>query len=56
MLTPEQLAENAETYATQAFRILDDKRTMIRYNADWLSELTFADVVRLSSKFTVAQF
>ena len=56
MLTPERLAANAETYADQAFRILDRERTAIRYNADWLRELGFADVVRLASSFTVAQF
>ena len=56
MLTPEHLAENARTYADQAFRILDGERTAIKYNADWLSKLTFADVVNLCSKFTVAQF
>ena len=56
MLTAEQLAANAETYAEQAFRILDRERTAIRYNADWLGELGFADVVRLASNFTVAQF
>jgi len=56
MLTPERLAENARTYADQAFRILDGERTAIKYNADWLSKLTFTDVVNLCSKFTVAQF
>jgi tyrosyl-tRNA synthetase len=56
MLTPELLAANAQTYADQAFRILDGEHTAIRYNADWLSNLTFADVVDLCSKFTVAQF
>jgi tyrosyl-tRNA synthetase len=56
MLSAEQLAENARTYTEQAFRILDAERTTIRYNADWLGKLTFADVIRLSSKFTVAQF
>ena len=56
MLTPEQLAANAETYADQAFRILDRDRTDIRYNADWLGELRFDEVVRLASNFTVAQF
>ena len=56
MLTPEQLAANAETYAEQAFRILDRDRTDIRYNADWLGELRFGEVVRLASNFTVAQF
>jgi tyrosyl-tRNA synthetase len=56
MLTPELLTENGRTYADQAFRILDAEQTAVRYNADWLGELTFADVIRLSSKFTVAQF
>lgn len=56
MLSPEQLAANAQTYADQAFRILDHSRTTIRYNAEWLAALTFADVVRLSAHFTVAQF
>ena len=56
MLSPEQLAENARTYAAQAFRILDGERTTVRYNADWLGRLGFADILRLTSKFTVAQF
>ena len=56
MVTPERLEENARTYAEQAFRILDESRTTIRRNADWLGKLTFADVVHLSSNFTVAQF
>ena len=56
MLTAELLAENGRTYAEQAFRILDGERTEVRYNADWLGKLTFADVVRLCSKFTIAQF
>ena len=56
MLTADNLAENGRSYADQAFRILDGERTTVRYNADWLSKLTFADVVRLTSKFTLAQF
>ncbi len=56
MLTPEQLAANAATYEVQAGRILDLSRTAIRYNADWLGVLTFADVVRLCAHFTVAEF
>ena len=56
MLSAEDLAENGRTYAEQAFRILDAERTTVKYNADWLGELTFADVLRLTSKFTVAQF
>ena len=55
-LSPEQVAENARTYADQAFKILDPEKTIIRHNADWLSELDFADVIRLSANFTVQQF
>jgi tyrosyl-tRNA synthetase len=54
--TPEQLKENAQTYAEQAFKILDREKTAIRYNADWLSQLTFVDVIKLASHFTVGQF
>ncbi|MEE8422631.1 MAG: tyrosine--tRNA ligase [Dehalococcoidia bacterium] len=56
MLSPEQLEANSQTYAEQAFRILDPERTTIAHNADWLAKLNFAEVIALSSKFTVAQF
>jgi tyrosyl-tRNA synthetase len=56
MLTAEMLAENGRTYADQAFRILDGERTTVRYNADWLGKLGFAEILNLTSKFTVAQF
>jgi tyrosyl-tRNA synthetase len=55
-LTPAEVEENARTYAEQAFRILDPARTVVRYNAEWLSKLTFADLIRLASNFTVQQF
>ena len=54
--TAEDLAENARTYAQQAFRVLDPDKTEIAYNADWLSALSFADVIGLASHFTVQQF
>jgi len=56
MLTPEEIAENAKTYTDQAFKILDRDETKIAFNGDWLSELTFADVIRLTANYTVAQF
>lgn len=55
-LTPEEVQANAETYAAQAFKILDREKTRIRYNADWLGALSFADVIDLASNFTVQQF
>ena len=54
--TAEELMEKAETYADQAFKILDREKTLIRYNADWLGKLTFEDVLKLASHFTVQQF
>ena len=55
-LTSEQVEENALTYAEQAFRILDREKTRVRYNAEWLSKLNFADLIRLASNFTLQQF
>jgi len=52
----EEATANAETYARQAFKILDPDLTLIRYNDEWLSPLTFADLIRLASNFTVQQF
>jgi tyrosyl-tRNA synthetase len=55
-LTPEEAKENAQSYADQAFRILDREKTEVRYNAEWLSELTFAELIHLASNFTLQQF
>jgi tyrosyl-tRNA synthetase len=56
ILTQEQVAKYAETYADQAFRVLDRRKTKIRYNGEWLSELSLLDLIRLGQKFTVQQF
>jgi tyrosyl-tRNA synthetase len=55
-LTPEETAHNAETYAQQAFKILDPAKTTIEYNDRWLSKLTFEQLIRLASNFTLQQF
>jgi len=55
MLSREEVMENAKTYAEQAFMILDKGKTEIRYNNEWLGKMTFADVVKLASKYTVAR-
>jgi tyrosyl-tRNA synthetase len=55
-LTSEEVEQNARTYAEQAYRVLDKDKTVIRYNAEWLSKLTFADLIRLASNFTLQQF
>ncbi len=55
-LTPEEARANAQTYVDQAFKILDPAKTRVRYNDEWLSDLDFADIIRLASNFTVQQF
>jgi len=55
-LTQQEVEYNARTYAEQAYKILDRKKTRIRFNSEWLSELTFAEVIELASNFTLQQF
>ena len=52
----EKVKQNAQSYAEQAFKILDKQKTRVRYNNDWLSKLTFKDVINMASCFTVQQF
>ncbi|MFD2612887.1 tyrosine--tRNA ligase [Paenibacillus gansuensis] len=54
-LTEEDVMRNAETYKKQIYKILDSEKTQVFYNSKWLSPLTFADVVGLSAKVTVAR-
>jgi len=55
-LTAEQVERNARTYAEQAFKILDQDNTQIKHNADWLSKLSFAELIETAANFTVQQF
>ncbi len=54
-LTKEEIAENAETYATQVFKVLDREKTKIRFNSEWMSELGSEGMIRLAAKYTVAR-
>jgi tyrosyl-tRNA synthetase len=54
-LTLEQVRVNAETYKRQVFKILDPALTEVRYNSEWLGPMSFADVVKLSSRYTIAR-
>ncbi len=56
ILSEAQVAENAKTYTEQAFRVLDHEQTIVRYNGEWLSELSLLDLIRLGQNFTVQQF
>ena len=55
-LTPEEVQHNGRTYAEQAYKVLDREKTRIRFNAEWLSELSFAELIKLASNFTLQQF
>ena len=54
-LTPEEVKENAETYASQVFKILDPDKTEIRFNSEWLGALGAEGMIRLAAKYTVAR-
>jgi tyrosyl-tRNA synthetase len=54
-LSVDEVQANAETYKRQIFRILDESRTEIRFNSEWLSCMDFAGVIRLAAQYTVAR-
>ena len=54
-LSREDVLANAETYTTQAFKVLDEEKTEIVYNGDWFRKMTFEDVLRLNSRVTMQQ-
>jgi tyrosyl-tRNA synthetase len=54
-MTRDEINRNAETYRDQVFKILDPQKTEIRFNSQWLEPLTFENVIRLCSKYTVAR-
>ena len=54
-LTVEEVKANAETYAAQVFRILDEEKTRIRFNSEWLHALGAEGMIRLAARYTVAR-
>ena len=54
-LTPEAVQENARTYQTQIFKILDPERTLIEFNSRWLSNMPLPQFVEVAAKYTVAR-
>jgi len=55
VLSDEEIDRNAKTYMEQAMIILDPDRTEVRHNGEWLSKLSYAEVVRLARTITVAR-
>ena len=54
-LTFEQTRKSAETYLKQVTKILDVNKTVIKFNSEWLGKMNFEDIIKLSSKYTVAR-
>lgn len=54
-LTREIVLENAETYKAQIFKLLDPKRTVIRFNSEWMDSMPVSQLVQLASQYTVAR-
>ena len=55
MLSAEQVKGNAETYMQQFFKVVDRERTEVRWQSEWFGKFNLAEVIQLTSKFTVAQ-
>ena len=56
VLSHEQVKINAETYMQQFFKIVDRSRTEVRWQSDWFGKFSLSDVLKLTSRFTIAQF
>ncbi|RAP37185.1 tyrosine--tRNA ligase [Candidatus Marinamargulisbacteria bacterium SCGC AAA071-K20] len=54
-LTKEQVAENAQSYQEQVFKVLDRKKTKVVFNSEWLDKLSAADMIGLAAKYNVAR-
>ncbi|MDP2726409.1 MAG: tyrosine--tRNA ligase [Dehalococcoidia bacterium] len=55
MLTPEEVKANAQTYLEQFFKIVDPARAQVAWQSEWYGSFTLTDVIKLASRFTVAQ-
>ncbi|WP_339214505.1 tyrosine--tRNA ligase [Ornithinibacillus sp. FSL M8-0202] len=54
-LSDEQVKINAKTYCEQIFKVLDSEKTIVRFNSEWLSKLTFEEVIKLAATTSVAR-
>ncbi len=55
VLTKEQLDKNAETYKEQVFKILDPKKTEVRFNSEWMQNVDPSEFIKMLSSYTVAR-
>jgi tyrosyl-tRNA synthetase len=55
MLSPDEIKSNAQTYMEQFFKVVDKDKTELRWQSEWFSRFTLDEVIKLTSKFTIAQ-
>ncbi len=55
MLSPDEIQTNAQTYMEQFFKVVDKDKTQLRWQSEWFSRFTLDEVIKLTSKFTIAQ-
>jgi tyrosyl-tRNA synthetase len=55
MLSPNEIESNAQTYMEQFFKVVDKDKTEVRWQSEWFSQFTLDEVIKLTSKFTIAQ-
>ncbi|HUX47728.1 MAG TPA: tyrosine--tRNA ligase, partial [Dehalococcoidia bacterium] len=55
MLSPNEIESNAQTYMEQFFKVVDKDKTELRWQSEWFSQFTLDEVIKLTSKFTIAQ-
>ena len=55
MLSPSEIERNAQTYMEQFFKVVDKDKTELRWQSEWFSQFTLDEVIKLTSKFTIAQ-
>jgi len=55
MLSPNEIESNAQTYMEQFFKVVDKDKTELRWQSEWFSQFNLDEVIKLTSKFTIAQ-
>jgi tyrosyl-tRNA synthetase len=54
-LSDEAIVANAATYKRQVFKVLDEHKTVVQFNSEWLAKMSFDDIIRLAAKYSVAR-
>jgi len=55
VLSPKEVKKNAETYKQQVFKILDEKKTIVKFNSEWLGKLSASELIKIIGSYSVAR-